>query len=122
MVISAEPSFFIGLFVGTLITFAAFLHGRLEKTVFGMLGLTEEGLENKFAKLANAFTTKLEQDAKAYQEIADLRREQVDTVVQVFRGEIKSEGRRSFWVSFWVQLALGFFFLILGIVTTLLVT
>jgi hypothetical protein len=59
---------------------------------------------------------RLEQDAKTYQEIANLRRTEVEAVAQMIRGEIKTESRRSFWQ----QVAVNLLFFLLGIASTYL--
>ncbi|AXA83651.1 hypothetical protein DCD74_02165 [Lysobacter oculi] len=76
-----------------------------------------ETLENRINKLSGALkessrlvaqvedeiqkrqtlVTELQQDADRYQKLVSLNREQVDAVAQLLQGELRKEGRKSFW-------------------------
>lgn len=53
---------------------------------------------------------KLKNDVKTYDEIAKLKKSEVDSIAQLIRGELKREGRTSFWQGVLVN----FIFFILG--------
>jgi predicted flap endonuclease-1-like 5' DNA nuclease len=59
---------------------------------------------------------KLQEDVKTYKEIAALKQSEVQSVAQLLRGELRREGRRSFWSGF----ALNLLFFVLGAVVTVL--
>jgi len=76
-----------------------------------------ETLENRISKLSGALkessrlvaevegeiqkrqalVTELQQDADRYQRLVSLHQEQVEAVAQLLKGELRKEGRRSFW-------------------------
>jgi hypothetical protein len=63
--------------------------------------------------------TKLERDAHTYEELAKVSRDQAEAVAVLVRGEVKAEGRRSFWTQLWVQFVLGVVFFVAGVIVTL---
>lgn len=66
-------------------------------------------IENEI-KAREALVNKLKKDIKTYEQIKELNSSQVESIAQVLRGELKQEGRRSFWHNF----AMNFGFFILG--------
>jgi hypothetical protein len=56
---------------------------------------------------SQSLVARLQRDAKTYEELARVNREQAVSVAMLVRGELKSEGRRSFWMQFLVNF--GFF-------------
>lgn len=126
----------VGLIFAALSALVSILQEYVLKKRHGTTG--DESLEDRITKLTSALTEsaslvsqiedeikqrqsvveRLELDAKTYQEIANLRRPEVEAVAQVIRGEIKSESRRSFWI----QIAVNFVFFVAGIVVTLVLT
>ena len=59
---------------------------------------------------------KLEADARTYDELARVNRAQAEAVAVLVRGELETEGRRSFWKGF--AMNLGFF--LAGVVVAVL--
>jgi len=51
-----------------------------------------------------ALATKLENDITTYKRLSELKKSEVEAVVQALRGELRNEGRRSFWLGFLVKL------------------
>lgn len=76
-----------------------------------------ETLENRINKLSSALkessrlvsevegeiskrqtlVTELQQDAERYQKLVSINQEQVEAVAQLLQGELRKEGRKSFW-------------------------
>ena len=56
---------------------------------------------------------KLQADARTYEELARVNRAQAEAVATLVRGELASEGRRSFWKQF--AMNLGFFLAGVGV-------
>ena len=54
--------------------------------------------------------SELQQDAERYKNLITLNQEQVDAVAQVLKGELRKEGRKSFWLGVFVN----FVFFLLG--------
>jgi predicted translin family RNA/ssDNA-binding protein len=57
---------------------------------------------------------KLRRDAETYEQLKNMNREEAEAVAQALRGELKTEGRRSFWSN----AAMNFLFFVLGVGTT----
>ncbi|MCS0179991.1 hypothetical protein NDI96_06205 [Vibrio alginolyticus] len=57
-----------------------------------------------------ALVNELKEDAKRYEDLASLNQQQVDAVAQVLQGELRKEGK----VSFWKGVAVNFIFFLLG--------
>ncbi|EGR4363233.1 hypothetical protein QO227_21265 [Vibrio vulnificus] len=90
----------------------------------------EETLEDRINKLTNALkesshlvteveteiqsrqklVQELQKDAQKYEQLIALNQEQVDAVAQVLQGELRKEGKSSFWKG----VAVNFVFFILG--------
>ncbi|NRT76977.1 hypothetical protein [Clostridium beijerinckii] len=60
----------------------------------------------------------LKNDVKTYDEIAKLKKSEVDSIAQVIRGELKREGRKSFWQG----VIVNFIFFILGASVSIVLT
>jgi hypothetical protein len=67
------------------------------------LAATSEELQREVDR-GRELVAKLEQDAQIYEELVRFRREQAEAVAVLLRSEIKTEGRRSFWIQFGVNL------------------
>jgi hypothetical protein len=63
----------------------------------------------------SALVQKLKNDAETYEQIAKLKASEVEAVAQLFRGELKKEGQRSFWQS----VGMNFLFYVLGAITSI---
>jgi uncharacterized membrane protein YdfJ with MMPL/SSD domain len=61
-----------------------------------------------------AMVTKLQSDLETYNKLATLKKDEVEAVAQVLRGEIDRNSRRSFWEG----VAVNFTFFILGAVVS----
>ena len=59
---------------------------------------------------------KLQKDIETYNKLVELKKPEVEAVAQLLRGELKREGRRSFWTS----LAMNFLFVALGVIGTVI--
>lgn len=66
-------------------------------------------VEDEISK-RQALVTELQQDAERYQKLVSINREQVDAVAQLIQGELRKEGRKSFWAG----VAINFVFFSLG--------
>lgn len=75
----------------------------------GLIGNIQRELTERSRLVA-----KLREDCNRYDELAKLKSSEVEAVVQSLRGEIKQEGKRSFWQS----VGLNFLFFIAGILVT----
>jgi len=65
-----------------------------------------------------AVVDRLRQDAETYQRLIEVNREELEAVAQVLGGELRKEGRRSFWVN----LGTNFAFFALGAVVSVATT
>ncbi len=70
-------------------------------------------IEREIQKRTQLATT-LQEQVNTYNELAALRKSEVEAVAQALRGELRNEGKRSFWQGF----AMNFFFFLLGVVFT----
>ena len=59
----------------------------------------------------------LQKDIETYNKLVELKKPEVEAVAQLLRGELKREGRRSFWTGF----ALNFLFFALGVTATIII-
>jgi Trm5-related predicted tRNA methylase len=66
-------------------------------------------VEDEISK-RQALVTALQQDADRYQKLVSINREQVEAVAQLLQGELRKEGRKSFWGG----VAVNFVFFSLG--------
>jgi flagellar biosynthesis/type III secretory pathway M-ring protein FliF/YscJ len=57
---------------------------------------------------------KLRRDAETYEQLKNMNREEAEAVAQALRGELETQGRRSFWSN----AAMNFVFFVLGVGTT----
>jgi hypothetical protein len=92
---------------------------RLTKTLrdaMRALAATSEELQQE-VDLGQQLVAKLEADARTYEELARVNRAQAEAVAVLVRGELATEGRRSFWKGF--AMNLGFF--LAGVVASVLV-
>ncbi len=89
----------------------------------------KETLDDRITKLTNALqqsshliseveaeiqsrsqlVAELKKDAESYEKLVSINKDQVEAVAQLLNGELRKEGRRSFWSGF--MLNLGFFLL-----------
>lgn len=53
-------------------------------------------VEEEIAK-RQALVGELQQDAERYQKLVSINKEQVEAVAQLLQGELRKEGRKSFW-------------------------
>jgi t-SNARE complex subunit (syntaxin) len=60
---------------------------------------------------------KLQKDIETYNKLVELKKPEVEAVAQLLRGELKREGKRSFWTGF----ALNFLFFTLGVIATIVI-
>lgn len=65
-------------------------------------------------KERHIFASKLQQEVETYSNLAKLKQPEIEAVANLVRGELHKERRRSFWEN----AALGFFFFLLGVVST----
>lgn len=95
-----------------------------------------ETLDNRIEKLTNALqqsshliseveaeiqsrsqlVAELKKDAEKYEKLVSINQEQVEAVAQLLNGELRKEGRRSFWGGFILNLV----FFLLGSATSIL--
>ena len=75
----------------------------------GLIGNIERELTER-----SRLVEKLREDCDRYDELAKLKSSEVEAVVQSLRGEIRQEGKRSFWQS----VGLNFLFFVAGILVT----
>lgn len=75
----------------------------------GLIGNIERELTER-----HHLVEKLRADCERYDELANLKSSEVEAVVQSLRGEIRQEGKRSFWQS----VGLNFLFFVAGILVT----
>jgi hypothetical protein len=68
-----------------------------------------------------ALAEKLQNDVKTYNQLVQIKKPEVEAVAQLLRGELRSEGRKTFWRG----VAVNFIFFVLGasasVVATMLV-
>jgi hypothetical protein len=65
-----------------------------------------------------AMVDNLRNDAETYRRLRDVNQKELEAVAQVLGGELRREGRRSFWVNF----ATNFGFFILGAAVSIATT
>lgn len=87
---------------------------RLSKALKESVAMASE-IEAEVRK-RHELVEKLQADVDRYDELAKLKGSEVEAIAQTLRGELESEGKRSFLKSFLVSL----FFFVAGIVATLL--
>lgn len=75
------------------------------------------GIEREL-KERHRLVEKLRDDCARYDQLAKLKATEVEAVVQSLRGELRQEGKRSFWQS----ALLNFVFFLAGVVVTVYVT
>jgi hypothetical protein len=80
------------------------------------LAATSEELQREVDR-GQQLVGKLEADARTYEELARVNRAQAEAVATLVRGELETEGRRSFWKDF----AMNFGFFLAGVVVAVLV-
>jgi hypothetical protein len=80
------------------------------------LAATSEELQQEVDR-GQQLVAKLEADARTYEELARVNRVQAEAVATLVRSELETEGRRSFWKGF--AMNLGFF--LAGVVVSVLV-
>ena len=62
----------------------------------------------------SALAEKLQKDIDLHDKLMKLKEPEIEAVAQLLRGELKKEGKRTFWKGF----AINFIFFIIGIFTT----
>jgi hypothetical protein len=80
------------------------------------LAVTSEELQREVDR-GQHLVAKLEADARTYEELARVNRAQAEAVATLVRGELATEGRRSFWKDF----AMNFGFFLAGVAVSVLV-
>jgi len=75
------------------------------------------GIEREL-KERHRLVEKLREDCDRYDQLAKLKASEVEAVVQSLRGELRQEGKRSFWQS----VALNFVFFVSGVLVTIFIT
>jgi uncharacterized coiled-coil protein SlyX len=88
--------------------------GRLGKSLSESVRLIDE-IKNEIES-RQALLSRLRDDVKTYERLKAVKQTEVDAVIQSLRGEIRKEGRRSFWRDFAVKLL----FFVMGVVVTLI--
>jgi len=87
---------------------------RLSKSLKESIALTNE-IESEI-KQRHELASKLQADVERFEHLAKLKESEIEAVAQTLRGELKSEGTKSFWKSILVSM----FFFIAGVVVTIL--
>ena len=92
---------------------------RIEKLSRALTDATNliGGIEREL-KERHRLVEKLREDCDRYDQLAKLKATEVEAVVQSLRGELRQEGRRSFWQSVF----LNFVFFLSGVLVTAYVT
>ena len=92
---------------------------RIEKLSRALTDATKliGGIEREL-KERHRLVEKLREDCDRYDQLAKLKATEVEAVVQSLRGELRQEGRRSFWQSVF----LNFAFFIAGVLVTIFAT
>jgi hypothetical protein len=80
------------------------------------LAATSQELQREVDR-GQQLVAKLEADVRTYEELARVNRAQAEAVATLVRGELATEGRRSFWKGF----AMNFGFFLAGAVVSVLV-
>jgi hypothetical protein len=62
----------------------------------------------------SALAEKPQKDVDVYNKLVELKKPEVEAVAQLLRGELKKEGKRSFWKGF----ATNFLFFVLGAIAS----
>jgi len=83
------------------------------KEAAGLIDEVESEIRNR-----STMAEKLGSDIKSYKELAEVKKKEVETIVQFVRGELRTEYRKSFWAGF----SINFLFFILGVGATIIVT
>lgn len=137
---SVAPNLFLAvlptILIGGVLVFAVeYLKLRVERKIREKRGeTTSERIEKLSGALTDAtnliggierelserhrLVEKLREDCVRYDQLAKLKATEVEAVVQSLRGELKLEGRRSFWQS----ALLSFIFFLAGVVVTVYLT
>jgi len=122
------PTIIIG---GIVIVAVEYLKLRIERKIRERRGETTSERIEKFSRSLTEATNligsierelkerhqlveKLRQDCVRYDQLAKLKSTEVDAVVQSLRGELRQEGKKTFWQS----AGLNFLFFLAGIVVT----
>lgn len=92
---------------------------RIEKLSRALTDATNliGGIEREL-KERHRLVEKLREDCDRYDQLAKLKASEVEAVVQSLRGELRQEGKRSFWQS----VALNFVFFVSGVLVTIFIT
>ena len=92
---------------------------RIEKLSRALTDATQliGGIERELNE-RHRLVEKLREDCDRYDQLAKLKATEVEAVVQALRGELRQEGRRSFWQS----VLLNFVFFSAGVLVTVYVT
>ena len=92
---------------------------RIEKLSRALTDATNliGGIEREL-KERHRLVEKLREDCDRYDQLAKLKASEVEAIVQSLRGELRQEGKRSFWQS----VALNFVFFVSGVVVTIFIT
>ncbi len=87
------------------------LEQRIEKLTYA-LGESSKLVSEVEAEIQerHKLASELKQDAEKYETLITLNKDQVDAVAQVFQGELRREGTKSFWKG----VAANFVFFLLG--------
>jgi peptidoglycan hydrolase CwlO-like protein len=78
-----------------------------------LIGQIEREIEER-----QSLAVKLQSDIETYNRLVELKQSEVEAVAQLLRGELHRERRRSFWEN----AALNFFFFVLGVIVTIVLT
>ena len=122
----------IALVAGGLAIGIEFLKAKLERKIREKRGETTSGRIEKLSRALHDATTliggierelkerhrlveKLREDCARYDQLAKLKASEVEAVVQSLRGELRQEGKRSFWQA----VLLNFVFFLAGVAVTL---
>ena len=69
-------------------------------------------------KARSQLATELQRDIDQYNKLVEIKKPEVEAIAQLLRGELKKEGRATFWKGF----AINFGFFILGAAASLIIT
>jgi t-SNARE complex subunit (syntaxin) len=90
--------------------------GRLNSSLQNAISLINE-MQNQ-VQLNQELVVKLQTDVERYDKLVKLKKEEVESVVQVLRSELHSESRKSFWMG----VGVNFLFFVLGSGVTAAIT
>ncbi len=115
------------LFSGLLVRYVRKLRAPKGETIQDRVARLTHSLEEATSLIANieeevkarsSLVTQLQNDVDRYNKLVEIKRPEVEAIAQLLRGELKREGRASFWKSF----AVNFIFFILGAGVSLAIT